>query len=75
MGPTIMFTLMIIEAAAMSIIECCGAGMLWTMYMQIGLLFDGCEQSNPPGAGCEELMASLDAELNGCLSCPPLADG
>lgn len=55
---------------------CCGAGMLLTMYDQVSLMYTGlCDQSNPPGAGCNELWTSFETEMVVCCSCGYLMDG
>lgn len=55
--------MLLLTAAAETIVENCGWGMLEQMYTQADYLLSGeCWMFN----SCEEMAASLEAEISGC---------
>lgn len=68
------FILMILISAGWTIADCCGAGMLETMWFQVSLIETG-SCGEIWSDACVELLTSLGAECSACLDCPPKADG
>jgi hypothetical protein len=63
---------MMLSAGAMDIADCCGGQMLVQMWFQVSIWETGlCGESD---GACDEMLASLDAELNACL-CDHRLDG